>query len=446
MSQGGLHYSMNKLIIPFLFIACFIITACSDDEPTSPTFIQNAHLKEQGQTLSPGDIVHLEGEGYIDTDQVLLSFYWATGDKLIPEGCIKGYNARILQKSANEMIIQLPYRKPSSRIDISLLREGQTMAIGSVNITDGTTSKEMNLYGITNHSKSLTSENNQITRWLKSNTDKSDMERWSLYAHPDFHSAVGAYRAYGVCGLSKENSNQYPYFLDLLTGQWEKLSECNTIALYSNANDIYALQSSDGLNYGLYNISSTLERSDDYKTVTRANAPMPNQKHPLPNGLKAEHFGDYPGMVDTSGVLLSANKGDGIWTPVIFHPEKGFYVGEDIEADALIPFSVFRKSESDKSNYQRITGYVVTLKNHDDSIGSLIYLKEDGFTFAEEPFATFPNKALSIAANPDTPGVLTVYFEAYRSGYIAEEFMFDSKEWKPINEIGTGFDEIVWIN
>lgn len=437
----------KQIYLSFVLLGMFPVASCSDkNEPDSPAFIQNAKIKEQGLTLSAGDIVHLVGEGYNDADQVLLSFYWATGDKLIPEGCIKGYNARILQKSTNEIVIQLPNRKPASRIEISLLREGQTMAIGSVNITDGTTPKEMNLYGITNHSKCLTSENNQITRWLKCNTYKADMKRWSLYSHPDFHSAVGAYRAYGICGLSEENGNLYPYFLDLLTGQWAKLNEGNTIALYSDANDIYALQSADGLNYGLTNVSSTLERSDDYKTVTRTNAPMPNRKYPLPDGLEAEYFGDYPGMFDKSGVLLSANKGEGIWTPVIFHPEKGFSVGEDIEADALIPFSVICKSESYNPNYQRVTGYIVSLKKYEDGIQSLVYLMEDGFTFAKEPFTTFPNKALSASANPDIPGVLTVYFEAYRSGNIAEEFMFDSKEWKPINEIGTGFDEIVWIN
>ena len=28
---------MNKLIIPFLFIACLFVTACSDDEPKDKT-------------------------------------------------------------------------------------------------------------------------------------------------------------------------------------------------------------------------------------------------------------------------------------------------------------------------------------------------------------------------------------------------------------------------
>ena len=41
------------------------MAACKDDEGASePQFIENARLMEEGQTLSPGETVHLLGDGY----------------------------------------------------------------------------------------------------------------------------------------------------------------------------------------------------------------------------------------------------------------------------------------------------------------------------------------------------------------------------------------------
>ena len=70
------------------------LTACSDDEPDVPVFVENARILENGETLSPGTIVHLEGRGYLETDDVILDFFWETGDKLIG----RGYH-RVLCKS-----------------------------------------------------------------------------------------------------------------------------------------------------------------------------------------------------------------------------------------------------------------------------------------------------------------------------------------------------------
>ena len=46
---------------------------------------------------------------------------------------------------------------------------------------------------------------------------------------------------------------------------------------------------------------------------------------------------------DTENVLLSANKGDGKWTPILFNLRKGFLVSDDIDADALIPLRSFMR-------------------------------------------------------------------------------------------------------
>jgi len=153
------------------------------------------------------------------------------------------YYAKVLTKSKNGILVQMPYRKPASRVEISILRSGEMMKIGTVYLSDGTTPSSLQLYGIVNHCKYISSQANQIKRWLDSDNGLSDLQTWTLDSHSDFHSTVGAYRAYGICGLSKENGKQYPYFFNLLTEEWKKLSTFNTIALFTNLTEIYAMSS-----------------------------------------------------------------------------------------------------------------------------------------------------------------------------------------------------------
>ena len=438
----------TKSFFGVLFVAFLTVTgvtACSDDkEPETPAFVENARILEEGEILSPGTIVHLEGRGYLDTDNVILDFFWETGDKLIPEGFYKGYYAKIISKSSDGMTIQMPYRKPASRVEINLMRQGKMMNIGSVSLTDGLTPQELNLYGIYNATKIETSLERRITRWLDGDNGTSDLQSWALNPHPDFHSAVGVYRAYGICGLSKENDNQYPFFFDLCTQEWNKLSDINTIALFSNGNAIGAIQSGDGKLYGANDISSRLDRSDNY-LCSRASSPQPPMRFTLPNGVEAGQFGEYPGAYTSKGVLLSANKGNGKWVPVLFHPNNGFMALEEIDAERLIPFSVrpTTKNESEKSQW--ISGFIVVRDESENGCMSLLYVIDDNMSLAKEPVASYPNKALSAAANHDRPGTLTVHFEANRSGNVTSEYSFEKQEWSPINVLGS-FDEIVWIN
>lgn len=62
-------------ILLMALLAVVGLTACSDDEPDVPVFVENARILENGETLSPGTIVHLEGRGYLETDDVILDFF-----------------------------------------------------------------------------------------------------------------------------------------------------------------------------------------------------------------------------------------------------------------------------------------------------------------------------------------------------------------------------------
>lgn len=435
-----------QLIRYFIFIIGLFglssLTSCSDDEPTSPAFIENAGIQEENQTLSPGMNVHLTGSGYLESDNVMLDFFWESGDELFPVGYVVGYNASITSFSGTGITIKMPYRLPASRVEIYIIRGGEKMDIGKLYLTDGTTPKQLNLYGINNSKKIETSESNMITRWLDSDNEQCDIQQWNMGDHSDFHSTVGIYRAFGMCGLSKENGSRYPYFFDLCTQEWSKLSELSTIALFSTGSQIYAIQSKDDKYYGANSISSQLEISN-YTTKTKAEtSPMPAMRFPLPDKMNEEQFGEYPGAYTQNGILLSANKGNGVWTPVIFHPLNGFFAMEDIEASALIPFSLYGKKQSGN---KRIFGYIVVKNGNEKGDKSLFYTLDENMKFSENPFITYPNQALSASANNDKPGTLTIHFKAYRSDNVTMEYSFDKQEMNGIEHFSS-FDEIVWIN
>lgn len=435
---------MNKLIITFLFLACLFLASCyHDNEPNSPVFIKNARILEEGQTLSPGTIVHLAGTGYLDSDDVILNFLWDTGNNLIPEGYTKGYHAEVLTKSSDGFTIKMPYRKPASRVEINIKRNGNMMIVGEVNLTDGITPQEFNLYGVFNATKIQTSLEKQILRWANEDNNPSDMQSWSLDEYPDFHSVIGAYRIFGICGLSKENENQYPIFFDLCTQEWNKLSDLNTIALFGNGTTIGAIQTHDGKLYEAVDITANLDRSDEYSTSRSTPIPM---SFSLPEELKGDQLGDFPGAYTPNGILLAANKGNGKWIPVFFNFHKGFTTSEEIEAERIIPFAI---QPNGKENPHWTFGYIVVKEHIENGNHSFLYtIDENGF-LSQLPNAAILNKALSAAVNYNKPGMLTVHFDSHRdlgNGNITMEYSFAKQEWTPINVMGGCFDEIVWIN
>lgn len=443
----------TKELLNILFAVFFIaagLTACSDDDNLStPQFVENAKIQEEGQTLSPGQIVHLEGKGYQEGDDVILNIYWKLNEPLFPEGYIKGDRAEILTRTPDGITIRMPYRKPESRVEVMLMRGGEMMMIGEVRLKDGTTPKEVKLYGINNnlHNKGHYIDALQIERCGDEESWEHEQTSWSLEEHPDFHSVVGLWRTYGLCGLAQEEGVPYPFFFDFCTLEWKKLSDIKTIALLNAFTAIDALQTRDGKNYKPNNISANLE-SSNYATATTKSNVNPSPGFPLPEGLKAEQFGEYPGAFTDKHIrLFSANKGNGKWTPVIYDMYSGFYALDDIDADGLIPFSFpVRDEKVEITKKKWIFGYIVAREKAEN--GSEFYLLNDNpLSLQQEPFAVFPNRAVSISSNLNKPGTFTVHFEAYRNGNITCEYSWETKEWKDIHHFsGHTHDEIIWAN
>lgn len=420
------------------------MTACSDDESTTnPQLVENARVIEDGQTLSPGETVHLAGDGYLESDDVMLDFYWETGDPLISVGSIIGYYAEILESSADGITVRLPYRKPESRVEVILLRSGTRMLVGELFLKDGATPKDARLYGINNnlYNKGYFTDATQITRCVFDGNAGYGQAQWTMDERPDFHSVVSCWQCYGLCGLSKIEEGRYPFFFDFCSAEWKQLGTSPTIALFALPSGVGALQQKDkDGKYGIDIISNGLDKYN-YATAASKTSPMPQASFPLPDNLTPEQFGDYPGAyTGTALTFFSANKGNGKWSPVIFDMYDGFHVLDDIEADGLIPFSFI-----DKDNKWRF-GYIIARDNSEN--GSELYLSgDDVATLFDEPYAVFPNRAVSVSANYENPGTLTVHFLAYRAGNVTYDFLYETKTWEPMdNSLGWTFDEMVWTN
>lgn len=433
----------NRLTAVLCALCCMVaMAACSDNDTASEVrLVENARLLEEGQTLSPGDVVHLMGSGYLGSDEVVLNFYWATGDAVLPEGSVKGYMAEVQSAASDGLTVRLPHRKPESRVEVVLKRGGDLMTIGEVFVKDGSTPRDARLYGISNslHDKGVWTDHTAITRYAPDNAGY-DTAEWPLdEAYADFHSVVSCWQCYGLCGLSGTHGVQRPVFFDLITSEWKVLSDYPTLALFAYPAGVAALTSIDGEGYTMGVATAGLDKSEDYATASSRSLPPPQPSFPLPQGLEDAQFGSYPGAY-TGGqdFLLSADLGDGTWVPVVYSVNQGFHVLDSIKADGLIPFSFMTADNEWRC------GYIVASDSATN--GTELYLLEkDGSGFPDEPYAVFPNRALSVSANYQQPGSLTVHFLASRNGNLTYRFTAATKEWESLFG-GYTFSEIVWTN
>lgn len=200
----------KAILLLALFPAMGLLSCDDESEEPATTLMADAKLQEEGQTLSPGETVHLLGTGYQENDEVMLDFYWETGEYGFPFANIIAYRAKITSSAANGISIMLPYRKPESDVEIKLRREGEMQTIGKVHLKDGTTPPDIRLYGINNnlHGKENSAGKTAITRCALNDADYGIFE-WSAAEHPDFHCAVSGWRRYGVCGLSEKTGSNF---------------------------------------------------------------------------------------------------------------------------------------------------------------------------------------------------------------------------------------------
>ena len=372
----------SKIFIKAILCAVMVaaIIGCSKAFVSEKELIiSDASLQEEGKTLAPGEVIHLLGEGYRQTDNVMLSFSSETGDKVIPIGQVSGVYAEIVSVEPGGVEVLLPYRYPAARVDVSLMREGKTQEIGSLNITDGQAPKDLRLYGIKDKS---------VDGYI---LDENGLGRKNFTADlsGNIHSVVNAPRSFGLCGLAEEDGNRSAVFLNFFTGKTEHLSG-NAIALSRTpTNMIAALCCRD--NVCTFN-NLPVEVCADYMTKS-SGTPAPVQpKYDLPEGLKPEYFGDYPGTYsEKEGIysyLFSANEGNGKWATVILRKESLRKI-EELDAAAVIPFRVGQDA-----------GYIITFEG-----GPSLFRTVNAETGKmDQPIYTYKSvRVLSANVHPDHP-------------------------------------------
>ena len=178
-------------------------------------------------------------------------------------------------------------------------------------------------------------------------------------------------------------------FLNFFTGKTEHLSG-NAIALSRTpTNTIAALCCRD--NVCTFN-NLPVEVCADYMTKS-SGTPAPVQpKYDLPEGLKPEYFGDYPGTYsEKEGIfsyLFSANEGNGKWATVILRKESLRKI-EELDAAAVIPFRVGQDA-----------GYIITFEGGP----SLFRIVNTETGEMDQPIYTYKSvRILSANVHPDHP-------------------------------------------
>lgn len=119
---------------------------------------------------------------------------------------------------------------------------------------------------------------------------------------------------------------------------WCNPVERNAITICSDFNNTVSLEMAGDKLLTYCSIS--------YPVYTRLNMPpIHTPEIPLPDGLKPESLSRYPGVIADAHMLLSANNGDGTFSPVVIDIAKEkMHCYDPIKAEALIPFRIMEPS------------------------------------------------------------------------------------------------------
>ena len=406
---------MNRLVFDSILTVLISLMVCSCNrkafEPIDDVvFIQDAGLEEEGQTCEPGGAMHLKGTGYQQTDNVVLTFTWKTGDATIPVGKASGIYAKKQEVTPDGITAVLPYRYPAADVEVSVMREGHIQKAGSLRITDGQAPKELRLYGLSHASNSI----DGFT------LDINNVGRKSLEATlpENFHSVINVPRSYGICGISGQDEHRTAVYVDFFTGEAEMLATDVTALFLTPANAAVAIVCRDGI-CALQTLP--IEIGADYMTKSSTPAPVqPTFK--LPEGLKEECFGDYPGVsigaAESPSYLLSANRGNGNWAAVLLDKD-GFRRMEDIEASALIPF----RAGDD-------AGYICTYEG-----GPSLFrpVNQETGTVGQAICTCKMGQIISATSNSEKPGhILLNFSEPFNGTHIYDLDWNDGKSLSPV--------------
>lgn len=427
---------MKKIQLLLLF--CLLLAACAKEKDERPVFVTNIEMPPAGTVFNPGDKVTVKAQGFQADDEIMLEIRWPLTDMpLFDEGYALGVRGLITERTATSITFLAPGHYPASTTEVFLRRTGigDMMSLGKISVADGQSPKDFQLYGIVN-SHSDTGHRNCIQH-IDSQTGQATEITQLEDDRKDFSCIVSSDGNWSLCGIQTQDGNRNIVIYDLCMRYWKNAGLGHTLTLCNGGSSTTSIVQVDQNHVTLSTVNSWI------------NTRSPNLANPtikLPEGMKPEALTYYPGIQIAGGLLLSANNGDGTFSPVVIslgNASPSMHAFDPIPATALIPFWTIKpKENTHPTQYTRTGGFLVV---RTDNPHTELCLWNMETMEMEEPFATFPNSARSITTHiPDVDTQeLYVLFEGRDSGRIIEVYDLNRKEWRSFPNFGFAYSEIV---
>lgn len=296
-----------KKIHLFLLLG-LLLAACDKDKDKDeqPIFVTDIVMPDPGIEFTPGDKVTIKAQGFQTDDDIMLDIRWPLVDHpLFDEGYARGLSAVITEKTATSITLLAPGHYPASTTEVFLRRSGEMMSLGKIAVKDGQSPEEFQLYGIVN-SKSNTDYPYSIEHIERGTGKITRVEQFT--DGKEFSCAANISGSLTLCGIQSQGGNRNIANYDLSMNYWKWAELGQTVTLCTSYNNIVAIQEVDPNHVSTHVVSSWANTRSDYPAI-------PSIK--LPDGMKSEALARYTGVITGSNLLLSADNGNGTFSPVV---------------------------------------------------------------------------------------------------------------------------------
>ena len=366
--------------------------------------------------ILPGDKVTIKAQGFQTDDDIMLDIRWPLVDHpLFDEGYARGVSAVITEKTATSITLLAPGHYPASTTEVFLRRSGEMMSLGKIAVKDGQSPEEFQLYGIVN-SKSNTDYPYSIEHIERGTGKITRVEQFT--DGKEFSCAANISGSLTLCGIQSQGGNRNIANYDLSMNYWKWAELGQTVTLCTSYNNIVAIQEVDPNHVSTHVVSSWANTRSDYPAI-------PSIK--LPDGMKSEALARYTGVITGSNLLLSADNGNGTFSPVVVDLGKhSMHALAPLQSTALIPFWIMVPVEDAGSmKYTLSGGYAVVTDS-----GTEFRLWNTTTMSMAEPFATSPDYACSIATHMKDANTQELYvLSTGRSDQMIGVYDILKKEW-----------------
>ncbi|WP_044263171.1 WD40-like domain containing protein [Bacteroides timonensis] len=406
-----------KKIHLFLLLG-LLLAACDKDKDKDeqPIFVTDIVMPDPGIEFTPGDKVTIKAQGFQTDDDIMLDIRWPLVDQpLFDEGYARGVSAVITEKTATSITLLAPGHYPASTTEVFLRRSSEMMSLGKIAVKDGQSPEEFQLYGIVN-SKSNTDYPYSIEHIERGTGKITRVEQFT--DGKEFSCAVNISGSLTLCGIQSQGGNRNIANYDLSMNYWKWAELGQTVTLCTSYNNIVAIQEVDPNHVSAHVVSSWANTRSDYPAI-------PSIK--LPDGMKSEALARYPGVIADSNLLLSADNGNGTFSPVVVDLGKhSMHALAPLQSTALIPFWIMVPVEdAGSTKYTLSGGYAVVTDS-----GTEFRLWNTTTMSMAEPFATSPDYACSIATHMKDANTQELYvLSTGRSDQMIGVYDILKKEW-----------------